>query len=112
MFSEISCALPAKNSTAPKVLISAIEMLLIRFTEGPVIVPSASANAYAMAGFVLKNTLSENGGVTRGLCRTDAESKLTGIRETRNILSDESGVFVETSEGRENLDLSRIGPVE
>ena len=26
-------------------------------------------NAYAMAGFILKNTLSENGGVTRGICK-------------------------------------------
>ena len=28
-----------------------------------------SDSAVAMAGFILKNTLSENGGVTRGVCR-------------------------------------------
>lgn len=27
-----------------------------------------------MAGFVLKNTLSDNGGVTRGICKMDAEN--------------------------------------
>ena len=26
-----------------------------------------------MAGFVLKNTLSDNGGVTRGICKMDVE---------------------------------------
>lgn len=26
-------------------------------------------NAFAMAGFILKNTLSDNGGVTRGICK-------------------------------------------
>ena len=27
-----------------------------------------------MAGFVLKNTLSDNGGVTRGICKMDTEN--------------------------------------
>ena len=30
-----------------------------------------------MAGFVLKNTLSDNGGVTRGICKMDEQNKLT-----------------------------------
>ena len=30
-----------------------------------------------MAGFVLKNTLSDNGGVTRGICKMDADNNLT-----------------------------------
>ena len=38
-----------------------------------------------MVGFVLKNTLSENGGVTRGLCRVDENNMLTNIVETHNI---------------------------
>ena len=41
---------------------------------------------FCMAGFVLRNTLSENGGVTRGICRMDASGYLTGVHETRNIL--------------------------
>ncbi len=38
-----------------------------------------------MAGFILKNTLSENGSVTRGVCRTDGNNRLIGITETYNI---------------------------
>ena len=38
-----------------------------------------------MAGFVLKNTLSDNGGVTRGICKMDAEHNLTEVVETKNI---------------------------
>ena len=39
-----------------------------------------------MAGFVLKNTLSDNGGVTRGICKTDEENNLTEVVETKNIV--------------------------
>ena len=38
-----------------------------------------------MAGFVLKNTLSDNGAVTRGICRMNAEGYLTGVDETSGI---------------------------
>ena len=38
-----------------------------------------------MVGFVLKNTLSENGGVTRGICQIDDAGMLTQIVETHNI---------------------------
>ena len=38
-----------------------------------------------MAGFVLKNTLSDNGAVTRGICRMNAEGCLTGVDETSGI---------------------------
>ena len=46
-----------------------------------------------MAGFVLKNTLSDNGGVTRGVCKMDNENNLTEVVETKNI--------VKTTEGAE-----------
>ena len=39
----------------------------------------------AMAGFVLKNTLSDNGAVTRGLCRMNDEGYLTDVVETSGI---------------------------
>ena len=39
-----------------------------------------------MAGYVLGNTLSESGGVTRGLCRMDAQGRLEAIRETKGIV--------------------------
>ncbi len=53
------------------------------------------SNAYAMAGFILKNTLSENGGVTRGICQVDAEGFLTDVVETKNIRKTSDGAEVE-----------------
>ena len=38
-----------------------------------------------MAGFVLKNTLSENGGVTRGVCEVDENRNLRKVTETYEI---------------------------
>ena len=50
-----------------------------------------------MPGFVIENTLSENGGVTRGLCRVDADGYLTEIVETKGILRDaDGGAYLET----------------
>ncbi|OUP49734.1 sugar phosphate nucleotidyltransferase [Lachnoclostridium sp. An181] len=39
----------------------------------------------AMVGFVLENTLSENGGVTRGICKVDENGMLSHIMETQGI---------------------------
>ena len=44
-----------------------------------------------MAGFVLKNTLSDNGGVTRGICKMDEENNLTEVVETHNIMKTADG---------------------
>ena len=44
-----------------------------------------------MAGFVLKNTLSENGGVTRGICKMDENGNLTEVVETKNIVKTANG---------------------
>lgn len=52
-----------------------------------------------MAGFVLKNTLSDNGGVTRGICKIDKEGNLSGIRETFHIVKTADGAGSETDEG-------------
>lgn len=38
-----------------------------------------------MAGFILKNTLSENGGVTRGVCEVDEQDNLLKVTETYEI---------------------------
>ena len=45
---------------------------------------------YGLVGYVLKNTLSDNGGVTRGIC-TVKDGKLVGIDETRNIIKTANG---------------------
>lgn len=41
---------------------------------------------FCMVGFVLGKTLSENGGVTRGVCDVDADGFLTDITETHRIV--------------------------
>lgn len=48
----------------------------------------------AMAGFVLKNTLSENGTVTRGICETNEEDFLTRVIETTGICKDQTGKII------------------
>lgn len=40
-----------------------------------------------MAGFILSNTLSENGGVTRGICSVDDNGYLRNVKETYEIQS-------------------------
>ncbi len=55
-------------------------VLLHDFLENEV-----SDDKYCMAGFILKNTLSDNGAVTRGICRTDENNWLTAIAETSGI---------------------------
>lgn len=44
-----------------------------------------------MAGFVLKNTLSDNGGVTRGICKMDEHNDPTEVVETSNIVKTVDG---------------------
>lgn len=41
---------------------------------------------YCMAGFVLKNTLSKHGGVTRGICQLSGHDYLRSVQETRNLV--------------------------
>lgn len=56
-----------------------------------------------MVGFVLKNTLSENGGVTRGVCEVDENGHLTNIVETHNIIR--KGDKAEAEDGAKELEL-------
>ena len=53
--------------------------------------------------FLLKNTLSENGGVNRGICRTNAEHFLTSVEETKGIKRGEDGVIRGTYQGEERV---------
>ena len=46
--------------------------------------------AYGLVGYILKNTLSDNGGVTRGICNV-RDGKLTGIDETHDICKTAEG---------------------
>ena len=49
-------------------------------------------NAFAMVGFTLENTLSDNGGVTRGLCKVEGgHSHVVDVTETQNIVKTPGG---------------------
>ena len=58
----------------------------------------------SMAGYVLANTLSHCGGVTRGLCRTDVHGQLKAIREVKGILLHEGRPCVEEGGELRRLD--------
>ena len=51
-----------------------------------------------MVGFVLGNTLSDNGGVTRGICKVNEASMLTEIVETKNIVKTETGAAIRNAD--------------
>lgn len=44
-----------------------------------------ASDAYAMVGFVLRNTLSDHGAVSRGICGVDARGRLVDVHETTGI---------------------------
>ena len=50
-----------------------------------------------MAGFVLKNTLSDNGAVTRGIVSVDEKGNLSSVAETKGIVKTPDGAGVLTS---------------
>ena len=63
----------------------------------------------AMPGFILGNTLSDNGAVTRGVCSVDADGKLVGIKETSNIFKDgKGGSYVEEDGVKTPLDANSL----
>lgn len=59
---------------------------------------------FCAAGFILKNTLSENGGVTRGVCQVNENGYLTGIDETKNIIKVGNKAAVQKEDGQEPID--------
>lgn len=61
-----------------------------------------------MIGFVLGNTLSDNGSVTRGLCKVDEKGLLKDVVETYNIFKTETGAVVRTEEGEIQVDVNSL----
>ncbi len=53
----------------------------------------AAASHYCMVGFVLKNTLSKNGSVSRGVCSMDADNLLQDVVERTKIQREGEQVF-------------------
>ncbi len=54
---------------------------------------------YGMIGFELLKTLSDAGGVTRGVCSVDGNGYLTNIVETRHIVKTPEGAAVREKDG-------------
>ena len=61
--------------------------------------PEGSKNKYAMVGFRVGNTLSENGTVARGICSKDADGNLTTVVERTEIKRVDGPVCYKDEEG-------------
>ena len=55
-------------------------------------------NEAAMVAYTLKNTVSRNGSVSRGVCTVE-NGKLSSVKETYNIVVDENDVISDSAEG-------------
>lgn len=62
--------------------------------------PEGAKNQYAMVGFRVGNTLSENGTVARGICSTDEEGNLTTVVERTEIMRVNGPVCYKDEEGK------------
>ena len=66
-----------------------------------------------MAGFVLKNILPDNGGVTRSICKLDEQNNLTEVVETKNIIKTADGAEADVplKDYDYNAEVELINPV-
>lgn len=60
---------------------------------------SPDSREYSMVGFKLRNTLSDYGSVTRGLCRADSEGYLQSTVEVSGIERRSDGAYMQNNEG-------------
>jgi NDP-sugar pyrophosphorylase family protein len=60
-------------------------------------------NKASMVAYYLKNTISKNGHVTRGICSTDAEGHLVKVVETYSILPFPDGTIRDINENPEGV---------
>jgi choline kinase len=64
---------------------------------------SVNENTYALVGYELQKTLSENGSVSRGVCTADSSNNLTNITERTKIYPDGNNVVYEDETGKHPL---------
>jgi dTDP-glucose pyrophosphorylase len=50
---------------------------------------------FSMAGFIMKNTLSDNGGVTRGIAKVNEDNFMIRVDETSNIVKTAGGAAID-----------------
>lgn len=61
-------------------------------------------NCYCMVGYEVGNTVTDHGGVTRGICQSNEEGFLTKIVETTGIEKTAHGVRIPAGEGWQDID--------
>lgn len=66
---------------------------------------------YCMVGYKVENTLSDNGTVTRGVCKKDENNNLTAIKEVMNIKWNNNHDGVEYEENDKYLPMEMGTPV-
>ncbi|MFQ8706897.1 MAG: NDP-sugar synthase [Thomasclavelia sp.] len=66
----------------------------------------ANKQQIAMISFILKNTLSDNGGVTRGICSVNQDNHLIDIVETHNIEKGDNSAFIKDGDRIIDIDLN------
>lgn len=71
--------------------------IMAEFLSGPL-----RPYQYSMVGYKLKNTLSEHGYVSRGICDVDDEGYLRKIVETTKIYKEKGKIFSMESDGKIN----------
>lgn len=59
---------------------------------------SGERNKYCMVGYMLENTLSDFGSVSRGICSTDAEGDLTTVVERTQIYREDGQIVYKENE--------------
>ncbi len=73
--------------------------------------PENSKNTYAMVGFRVSNTLSENGTVSRGVCAKDEQGNLTSCVERTEIERKDDGKVAYKDEQGEWVSIPDTTPV-
>lgn len=63
---------------------------------------------YCMVGYYLRNTLSDNGGVARGICQLDNEGCLASLRETIGIEGHGDHARYPTADGWQTVGLDTL----
>lgn len=71
--------------------------------------PEDGKQHYCMVGFMLGNTLTENGSVSRGICSVDDNGNLADIVERTKIIKTEEGAaFTEDGENYKDISVNSI----
>ncbi len=65
---------------------------------------------YAMVGYQVENTMTENGHVSRGVCQTSADGKLAEITERTKIQWQDGNIVFEDAESADGSGWTQLAP--